>query len=83
MMSKARKSEDVSVVRIGKQGISEGTIKEIIRQLKEHKIVKIKFLNTIVTSKEEYNSQVDALLKQLGNAKVEKKIGHTLILSQK
>ncbi|MCD6485491.1 MAG: YhbY family RNA-binding protein [Candidatus Odinarchaeota archaeon] len=82
-MSKFRKGEETPVIRIGKMGLSEGAIKEIKRQLKEHKIVKIKFLNTIVANKEEYNSQVEALLKQLNDAKVEKKIGHTIVLSQK
>ena len=83
IMSKSKKSEEITVIRIGKMGISDGVIKEIKRQLKEHKIVKIKFLNTIVANKEEYNSQVDTLLEKLKDIKVEKKIGHTIVLSQK
>ena len=79
-MSKVKKNGETPVIRIGKMGISEGAIKEIKRQLKEHKVVKVKFLNTIVTNKEEYNSQVDQLLEQLEDTKVKKKIGHTVIL---
>ncbi len=39
------------VLRIGKSGVTEGIIKEIIEQLKQKKLIKIKFLKAVLGDK--------------------------------
>ena len=72
--------EKIQVVRVGKNGLEDNVIKEIKRQLKEKRIVKIKFMRNIVSDKEEFNKLVKELLSKLENVKIEKQIGHTIVL---
>ncbi|MGQ4832283.1 MAG: YhbY family RNA-binding protein [Candidatus Asgardarchaeia archaeon] len=72
--------EKIQVVRVGKNGLEDNVIKEIKRQLKEKRVVKIKFMRNIVSDKEEFNKLVKELLSKLENVKIEKQIGHTIVL---
>ncbi len=63
---------------IGKNGITENLIKDIKEKLKKKKMIKIKFLPSIIKGKDK-----DALFHQLAketNAKIIKKIGFTIVL---
>lgn len=40
------------VIRIGKNGLTEGTIKEIEKQLKKRKLIKIKLLKSFIEGKD-------------------------------
>lgn len=62
-------------VWIGKKGISDSTINEIKSQIKERKIIKIKWLrNTEIVPEE---------IAKMANADIIQKIGRTMILSKK
>lgn len=66
---KKRSMELSPLVRIGKSGITEGLIVEIDKQLKLHKLVKIKFLKAAVENfgKEELANKI---LAETGSIKV-------------
>ena len=49
LVEKAKLLEPIS--RIGKSGLTEGVVKEITRQLKKKKLVKIKFLKSALEGK--------------------------------
>ncbi len=62
-------------VWIGKKGISDSTINEIKSQIKERKIIKIKWLrNTDIVPEE---------IAKMANADIIQKRGRTMILSKK
>ena len=62
-------------VWIGKKGISDSTINEIKSQIKERKIIKIKWLrNTYIVPEE---------IAKMANADIIQKRGRTMILSKK
>ncbi|MHA1471386.1 MAG: YhbY family RNA-binding protein, partial [Candidatus Asgardarchaeia archaeon] len=61
-------SEEYHIVRVGKGGLTDNVVKEIMRQLKEKKIIKVKFMKSIVSNKKQFNEIVDNLLKKLPNA---------------
>jgi RNA-binding protein len=55
-------------IRIGKSGLSEGTLSEISKQLNSKKIIKIKFLNNYIygkDKKEEIQKITDATNSEL------------------
>ena len=53
LKDKARSIE--AAVRIGKNGLTEGTINEIKRQLKDKKLVKVKLLKPFIADKDKKN----------------------------
>ena len=64
---------------IGKSGISQGVIEETRKILKVKKIVKIKFLKNIASSKADAENLAKELAEKTG-AKIGKIIGKTVIL---
>jgi RNA-binding protein len=63
---------------VGKNGLTENLIQDIKEKLKKKKIIKIKFLPSIIKGKDK-----DALFHQLAketNTKIVKKIGFTIVL---
>ncbi len=59
--------EKLFTINIGKKGLNENVLKEILRQLKSKKIVKVKFLKNIVEVKdrEELKSYFDIIFDYL------------------
>ncbi|PIZ57585.1 hypothetical protein COY28_00090 [Candidatus Woesearchaeota archaeon CG_4_10_14_0_2_um_filter_57_5] len=49
------------LVRIGKSGLSPGVVDEIARQLKRHKLVKVKFLRSFIEGKSATDQANDLL----------------------
>ncbi len=45
-------------INIGKSGINENVIEEIKRQLKAHKVIKLKFAKNISTHKQDYINNI-------------------------
>jgi RNA-binding protein len=64
-------------VRIGKNGLTEGVLKEIERRLKDHKVVKIK-IGIDVEDRREFARDVAKKL----NAKLIEVRGYTFILAK-
>jgi len=54
-----------------------------MRQIKEKKIINVKFMKSIVSNKKQFNEIVDNLLKKLPNAVIKKKVGHTVVIALK
>lgn len=76
-------SEEYHIVRVGKGGLTDSVVKEIMRQLKEKKIIKVKFMKSIVSNKKQFNEIIDNLLKKLPDAVIKKKVGHTVVIALK
>ena len=67
----AKAKELKPILRIGKSGLTEGMIKEIKKQLKQKKLIKIKFLPKEKTNKKEYAKEIASktdseLIQQVG-----------------
>ena len=62
-------------IRIGKNGLSEGLLNEIKRQLKEHEVVKIR-----IGIKNEDRREIAKKVAELVNAKLVEVRGYTFIL---
>lgn len=74
-------AEEKPAVRIGKGGLDAGVIEEVNRQLKQRKVIKVKFLKS--TSKSE---NLDDLITQLAiqtSSKVWGRRGFVIILARK
>ena len=71
----------VTKIQIGKSGITKNIVEEIMKQLKKHKIVDVKFLKSAINGK---NKKV--LFEEIAaktNALVVKKIGFVVTLKKK
>jgi len=66
---------------IGKNGLTEHVINDIIRELKNHELVKIKVLNNYIADKEK-KSVVGEIVKRT-NSRLIDFVGFTLVLSRK
>ncbi|MUM65332.1 RNA-binding protein [Acidianus infernus] len=62
-------------IRIGKNGITEGLINEIKRQLKDHEVVKIR-----IGIKDQDRREIAKKVAELTNAKLVEVRGYTFIL---
>lgn len=67
-------------LRIGKQGITETVVKQVIKQLKKHKIIKVKFLPSAV---KEGKKQLVQELVQRTHSKLVHKVGFIVVLAKK
>ncbi len=67
-------------VQIGKGGISEGVVEEIIAQLKKRKVVKIKFLRN--ADRSDFRKKIEKIA-TLTNAEIVEIRGFTAILKRK
>ena len=66
---------------IGKNGLTENVINDIIHELKNHELVKIKILNNYIADKEK-KSVVEEIVKKT-NSKLIDFIGFTVVLSRR
>ncbi len=67
-----------SAVQIGKFGLTAGVIDEIKQQLKQKKLIKIKFLKSCIENKDKYDLSQE-IIEQTGGDLIDQK-GFTLIL---
>ncbi len=68
------------LVRIGKNGLTEDVEKEIIKQLKKHKMIKIKLLRSFIESNDRKKAAVEIAKKT--NSTVVQNTGFTVVLSK-
>tara|TARA_Y100000034_G_scaffold135177_1_gene206014 strand:+ start:899 stop:1126 length:228 start_codon:yes stop_codon:yes gene_type:complete len=68
-------------VMIGKNGLNLSLFNEIRKQLKQHKIVKIKFLKSFIDRKDRKQVAKDIALECKAN--LEKVVGFTFVLAKK
>jgi len=66
------------VIRIGKNGITDSVINELLRQLKKKRLIKIKFLKSFITNKDK-KLVVQELMKKT-NSEVIDVIGNVIVL---
>ena len=64
------------IIRIGKGGIKESLINEIMKALKNRKLIKIKILKTIKSEKEHIISQII----QKTGARLVEKVGNIVVI---
>ena len=66
------------ILRIGKSGLTEGTVKEIERQLKKKKLIKIKFLPASLEerNKKEFAKEIALLT----NSELIHQVGFVIVL---
>ena len=64
------------IIRIGKGGIKESLINEILKALKNRKLIKIKILKTIKSEKEDIISQII----QKTGARLVEKVGNVVVI---
>ena len=64
------------IIRIGKGGIKESLINEIMKALKNRKLIKIKILKTIKSEKEDIISQII----QKTGARLVEKVGNVVVI---
>ena len=69
------------VVRIGKQGITDSVIEEIVKQLKRKKLIKVKFLPNL--AKKENKKELAQELAEKTNAILVEHVGFVVVLSKK
>ncbi len=69
-------------IQIGRRGIHDGIIKEIKRQIEDKKVIKVKFMKNFVRNKREFEERLSILINKLGDVRLIKKIGHTVILGK-
>lgn len=79
LRSKAKTLEPI--VRIGKSGLTEGTINEIKRQLKKKKLIKIKLLRSFVQAQNK--KTIIKEIASLTNSEIIESVGFILVLSKK
>ena len=70
-----------ATIRIGKNGITNGLIDEIKKQLKKRKIVKVKMLSSFVKIRNKKDAAKEIAIKT--NSKVVNMVGFTVVLSKK
>ncbi len=66
------------VIRIGKNGITEGIVGELIKQLKKKKLIKIKLLKSFIVDKD--RKQIAQLLEEKTNSEIIDVIGNVIVL---
>ena len=69
------------LVRIGKSGLTEGIISEITKQLKKHKLVKIKMLRPFLAGHDRH--EAGALLAAACHAELLQVVGNVVVLWKK
>ncbi|MBW2984647.1 YhbY family RNA-binding protein [Candidatus Woesearchaeota archaeon] len=79
LRSKAKTLEPI--VRIGKNGLTEGTINEIKRQLKKKKLIKIKLLKSFVQARDK--KELIKEIASLTNSEIIESVGFILVLHKK
>lgn len=70
------------VIRVGKRGIHKGIVEEIRREIKDKKVVKVKFSKSISRNKEEFERMLRELMRRLEGVVLIKKVGHTVVLGK-
>lgn len=71
------------VVRIGKAGLTEQVITEIKKQLKMHKLIKIKFLNNLLDTNTATKAELVAEMQQKLSAEVVGVVGNVVTLAER
>lgn len=66
------------IIRIGKNGLTEGTLKEIEKQLKKRKIIKIKLLRSFVENKD--RKEVAKEIAEKTNSILVNQVGFVIVL---
>lgn len=79
LLAKAQQLQPV--VRIGKSGLTEAVVTEIKKQLKMHKLIKIKFLNNLLTTTN--RAELVAQMQQKLFAEVLSIIGNVVVLAER
>jgi RNA-binding protein len=79
LRSKAKTLEPI--VRIGKNGLTEGTVNEIKLQLKKKKLIKIKLLRSFVQDKNK--KELIKKIASVTNSEIIESVGFILVLSKK
>jgi RNA-binding protein len=69
------------VVRIGKLGMTEGIVNEIIKLLKKRKVIKVKFLHAFMEENERKDAASELALKT--NSVIVEHVGGVLVLLRK
>ncbi len=67
-----------ATIQIGKSGLSESVVDEIKKQLKKRKLIKIKFLKSVLEGKSKKELADEVV--EITGAKVVMKTGFTLVL---
>lgn len=67
-------------LHIGKQGITETVVKQAIKQLKKHKIIKVKFLPSAA---KEGKKQLVQELAEKTKSRIVHKVGFIVVLAKK
>ena len=70
-------------VRIGKNGITEGLVKEISNLLEKKKVIKIKANKNIAQTKAEFEKILNELASKIENSMIVDVRGRTAILAKK
>ena len=68
-------------VRIGKSGLTEGTVNEIKRQLKNKKLIKIKLLKAFIEDKD--RKEIAKLIAEKTNSELIHQVGFVVVLYKK
>ena len=79
LRSKAKTLEPI--VRIGKNGLTEGTLNEIKLQLKKKKLIKIKLLKSFVQDKD--RKELAKKVSSLTNSEIIESVGFIIVLYKK
>lgn len=79
LRSKSKTMEPV--VRIGKNGLTEGTVNEIKRQLKKKRLIKIKLLKSFIQEKNK--KDLIKTISSITNSEVIESVGFILTLHKK
>lgn len=79
LKDKARNIE--ATARIGKNGLTEGTINEIKRQLKDKKLIKVKLLKSFIADKDKKIAAKE--LAEKTGSEIAQIIGFTITLYKK
>ena len=79
LRSKAKLLEPV--IRIGKNGLSEGAVEEIKKQLKKKKLIKIKILKSALISQN--RKELAKELSEKTNSEIIEQVGLIIVLNKK
>jgi len=76
-------NKELHTVNIGKNGLTEGTVKEIMFALKIKKTIKVKFLKSFIAGKShQEKKQLFHELAERTAGKIEKQVGFVLVLKK-
>lgn len=79
LRSKAKTLEPI--VRIGKNGLTEGTVNEIKTQLKKKKLIKIKLLKSFI--QDQNKKELTKKIESLTDSEIIESVGFILVLYKK